>query len=45
MRAIVSENAACDWLYMRKNFMAVSTAGYPKNLTDRLLPLSRVALH
>lgn len=43
----VSENAACDWLYTRKNFMAVSDRlqGYPKNLTDRLLPLSRVALH
>lgn len=37
----VSENAASDWLYTRKNFMAVSDQlqGYPKNLTDRLLPL------
>ena len=42
----VSENAASDWLYTRKNFMAVSDQlqGYPKNLTDRLLPLSRVKL-
>ena len=43
---VVSENAASDWLYTRKNFMAVSDQlqGYPKNLTDRLLPLSRVKL-
>ena len=42
----VSENAASDWLYTRKNFLAVSDGlqGYPKNLTDRLLPLSRVKL-
>ena len=38
----VSENAASDWLYTRKNFLAVSDGlqGYPKNLTDRLLPLN-----
>lgn len=43
---IVSENAASDWLYTRKNFLAVSDRlqGYPKNLTDCLLPLSRVSL-
>ena len=43
----VSENAASDWLYTRKNFIAVSDQlqGYPKNLTDRLLPLSRIKLH
>ena len=43
----VSENAASDWLYTRKNFLAVSDGlqGYPKNLTDRLLPLNRLTLH
>ena len=43
----VSENAASDWLYTRKNFLAVSDGlqGYPKNLTDRLLPLNRFTLH
>lgn len=43
---IVSEDAASDWLYTRKNFIAVSDQlqGYPKNLTDRLLPLSKVRL-
>ena len=43
----VSENAASDWLYTRKNFIAVSDQlqGYQKNLTDRLLPLSRIKLH
>lgn len=43
----VSENAASDWLYTRKNFIAVSDQlqGYPKNLTDRLLPLSRIKQH
>ena len=31
----------------RKNFLAVSDGlqGYPKNLTDRLLPLNRLTLH
>ena len=33
--------------YTRKNFLAVSDGlrGYPKNLTDRLLPLNRLTLH
>lgn len=43
---IISEDAASDWLYTRKNFIAVSDQlqGYPKNLTDRLLPLDKVRL-
>ena len=43
---VVSENAASDWLYTRKHcFAAVDQLqGYPKNLTDRLLPLSRLTL-
>ena len=44
---IVSENAASEWLYTRRNFIAVADKlqGYPKNMTDRLLPLSKLALH
>ena len=40
----VSENAASDWLYARKTFIAVEDGvqGYPKNMTDRFLPLSRL---
>lgn len=41
----VSQDAAGDWLYTKKTVIAASSSlsGYPKNLTDRYLPLAKLA--
>ncbi|MBW3078945.1 ABC transporter substrate-binding protein [Bifidobacterium simiiventris] len=43
---IVSQDAAGDWLYTRKTVVAAasSVSGYPKNLTDRYLPLAGLSM-
>ena len=42
----LSDDAPNDWLYTRKTFIAAANgvSGYPKNMTDELLPLAKVTV-
>jgi ABC-type transport system substrate-binding protein len=43
----VSEDAASDWLYVRKSRVVVNTKldGYPTNMTNIMLPLKNLSMH